>query len=254
MTWFARLFVTAPIRAAVALQVLAYVLTFLVTIVTLLVFRSAEWWVPIVTGELSVLGLSLVLIARLGWWRRAGITGGTFASAGLWVGALLPALAAAATYGLVFGPRAAPPAVWLVAIVVGLSEEVMNRGLILSALVPRGTIRGVMLSSALFGLSHLTNVLDAPLVAVAAQVFGATCNGALWAAVRTRGASIWLLVIGHALVDLADVYFGYRLDDATAQAVGLEIGIGIATALVAVAVLVRRRTGDDGSPAVATSL
>lgn len=86
----------------------------------------------------------------------------------------------------------------------GIYEELWFRGLVLKSLAPWTPARAALLSSALFGLTHLTNIAFGANPAVtAAQVIGATCFGVGLAALRLRGVSLWPLIILHALGDIA---------------------------------------------------
>lgn len=85
----------------------------------------------------------------------------------------------------------------------GLYEELWFRGLILGSLSTHRSLHAVLLSSALFGLAHLSNIaFGADPAIIAAQVVGAFCFGVGYAAVRLRGLSLWLLAATHALTDI----------------------------------------------------
>ena len=86
----------------------------------------------------------------------------------------------------------------------GVYEELWFRGLVLKSLASWTPVRAALLSSALFGAMHLTNIAFGANPAVtAAQVIGATCFGVGLAALRLGGVSLWPLVILHALGDIA---------------------------------------------------
>jgi CAAX protease family protein len=86
----------------------------------------------------------------------------------------------------------------------GIYEELWFRGLVLKSLDSWPPVRAALLSSALFGVTHLTNVAFGANPAVtAAQVIGAACFGVGLAALRLRGVSLWPLIVLHALGDIA---------------------------------------------------
>jgi uncharacterized protein len=90
------------------------------------------------------------------------------------------------------------------ACLIGFVEEVSFRGLILQALASRGVWRAAVISSILFGLMHLQNLLfGADLVATVLQIAYATAMGFGFASVTLRTGSIWPLVAIHALIDFA---------------------------------------------------
>ncbi|RAN73293.1 hypothetical protein B5P43_31370 [Bacillus sp. SRB_336] len=86
----------------------------------------------------------------------------------------------------------------------GVYEEFWFRGLVLKSLAAWTPVRAALLSSALFGITHLANIaFGADPAITAAQVVGAACFGGGLAALRLRGVSLWPLTILHALSDMA---------------------------------------------------
>ena len=90
-----------------------------------------------------------------------------------------------------------------------LMEEIMFRGLTLLAMVfawgqtRKGLVKAVLLSSILFGLIHLLNVVDLPLTVVLLEVFVAAMLGFWWAAIFLATRSIWPAIILHWLTNAA---------------------------------------------------
>lgn len=85
----------------------------------------------------------------------------------------------------------------------GLYEELWFRGLMLDALSTWTPLRAALVSAALFGIAHLTNIaFGANPATTAAQVVGAFCFGVGYAAARLRGLSLWVLALLHALTDI----------------------------------------------------
>lgn len=88
---------------------------------------------------------------------------------------------------------------------VGISEETMFRGVLLSGL--RGRMRlwpAVAISTVTFGVAHVLNVfLTGDLVLAVAQACAATASGLLLAAIRIRTGSLWPAVGYHAVWDFA---------------------------------------------------
>ncbi len=98
---------------------------------------------------------------------------------------------------------------------VGLIEESFFRGLILAIFLSawginkKGIYRSVIVSSILFGLVHLTNLLNIlkgrdVIIETISQVFYATFLGIFFAAIYLRTKNLWIAVIIHALFDIAD--------------------------------------------------
>lgn len=85
----------------------------------------------------------------------------------------------------------------------GVVEEVAFRGILLTRLRPRGLWPAVAISSALFGLLHVANlVLGSPWYTVLLQVTFAAMAGAGYAAMRLRTGSLWPPIVLHAMFDL----------------------------------------------------
>jgi hypothetical protein len=118
---------------------------------------------------------------------------------------LFPALTVA--YGFVPGFRlvTVETLVWAVLSVAlaGLVEEVAFRGVLLDSLRSRGLWPAVAISSALFGLMHVSNVfLGSPWYSVLLQITFAAMAGTGYAAMRLRTGSIWPPIVLHAIFDL----------------------------------------------------
>lgn len=124
---------------------------------------------------------------------------------------LLLLFAAALAVGL---PPAGALAVLLAnSLLIGLSEEVMFRGLIYRGLRGRFGIRGaVWLSSALFGLVHVLNALMTGNLpeALVQSLFAMTLGLVLMAMALRTGSLIWP-VIYHALWDFGALIIGHGI-------------------------------------------
>ncbi len=152
----------------------------------------------------------VVVVTRMGMWRHIGFHRlRTMRDLRFFWIPLIPVLmalpAAVAAIGGLEVSRAPERLIfWLsLAILVGFVEEVSFRGLILRALVPRGVWLAAVVSSLLFGLMHVLNLLfGAGLDATLLKVGYATTMGFAFAAVALRTGVIWPLVVIHALVNV----------------------------------------------------
>jgi len=180
------------------------------------------------TRELIGEGLSAAIVAviilALGWWRAVGFTGFRSWHA-VWL-AWFPALVVVVLF--VLQALQAPltdDAGWLGLSVphmfaIGFFEEALTRGLVLYLLLtawksrPNGVVEAVFVSSILFGLAHLLNVLaGAPLYATLVQVGYATGFGVGFAALLLRTNTIWIGIVLHALVDAnSGAWFGPKTE------------------------------------------
>ncbi len=156
----------------------------------------------------SVLALTgIFLVARLGWWERAGYTTGIrWADVPLFI---LPG--AVALLSLSGGFQVTAPVTVLafaaLTLVVGFAEETYFRGLILTSLLPTGVIRAAVVSSFLFAAPHLLNSFGGtwdPAFTVVDSI-AAFGLGITFAALRIRTGSIWPLVGIHALFDFTSL-------------------------------------------------
>ena len=148
----------------------------------------------------------LIVVARRDWWRDVGFRfpSRLYELRLLW----LPALFIAGFFVLV-AASGLPPAKALGFIVintllVGFSEELMFRGILLHGALSRfSVIAAVVICAIMFGAIHALNgVLTGDFVAASAQALQATLFGVWIAALRLRLNSIWPVIVIHALWDL----------------------------------------------------
>jgi hypothetical protein len=146
-------------------------------------------------------------VTALGWWRAIGFNGPA-----RWRELGLLALPAAAFVLLPFirggrGHDAGTTAFYLAGyLLTGLYEEGLYRGVIGRVLRPLGATRVVLIGAALFGASHLVNVLFRNPFIVIAQALGAFTDGVGLAAVRLRTHTLWGVVALHMAHDLVLTY------------------------------------------------
>lgn len=99
-------------------------------------------------------------------------------------------------------------------ILVGVAEELVFRGIIAQTLLERyGTARaGVwkvcLVSGALFGAAHLSNLLGSAPFGVLMQCVFAGSLGVLFAAIYFRTGNLWVLVFLHGAQDAASLLAG----------------------------------------------
>ena len=142
--------------------------------------------------------LGLVLLARIGWWDDAGFT-----RPSRWRNMRLlafPLLVCALTFsGGVFtsGP-ATLVSTFLAVLVATLGEEIIFRGLLWRALVHKGPVLTVILTSLLAGLLVLGRTATDGPWPEAVRLAGLTfCGGFTYGALRWRTTSIWPGVLIH---------------------------------------------------------
>lgn len=97
----------------------------------------------------------------------------------------------------------------LIMLLVGIFEEFLYRGLILNSMITRfgynkaGIVKSIILSSLIFGLGHLANLVMFPdlVIRTASQIICASLNGILFASIYVRCKNIWAVAILHAVYD-----------------------------------------------------
>jgi uncharacterized protein len=193
-----------PVRSAVALA-----LTWIV--VSLAVFLLVSRVAPDIDSQAAALVALIVItvlvlggIGWLGWWHEVGFTPiSEWRNLGLLV---LPALIAVVPLLAGVDPIVVSTLVFLIVgyALTGLAEEAFARGILIRILQPSGVLRAVLLSSLLFALLHLGNLVirgGSPAVSIA-QAVGAFSFGVGFAALRIRTWTIVPLVALHMAYDL----------------------------------------------------
>jgi uncharacterized protein len=91
----------------------------------------------------------------------------------------------------------------------GFMEEGLMRGIVMRVLKPLSPNRSVLISSLLFGIIHIGNLLYRNPFIVLAQMVGAFVHGISLGAIRLRSNTIWFVIALHGLHDLALKYTNF---------------------------------------------
>jgi membrane protease YdiL (CAAX protease family) len=123
---------------------------------------------------------------------------------------------------------------FVLAALIGFSEEAIFRGLILRAIAPHGFWKAAVVSSLLFGLAHSLNLLGGanPLYTLL-QVGYTLAIGFGFAAVALRTRVLWPLVIIHALIDFASFLASHGVISAGVTSLDLVISAIFTVAFIA---------------------
>lgn len=185
-----------------------------------------------VLTECALVLALIAIVSSLRWWGTIGFRRPeSVASLVLFVPALA-LLVGNLTFGI--GPKSlsAIAVAALLAATSGFVEEVVFRGLMLRAFLPKGAWTAVITTSAVFGLTHALNVFAGytPLYALL-QVAYALAIGFCFGAMVVKGRLLWPLIIAHGLGNFAaflnDGQIGMHLYVVTIVYVVLFTGYGL---------------------------
>jgi uncharacterized protein len=162
---------------------------------------------------IATIALSVVIaiaLSALGWWKVSGFNFPTE-----WRDSRLMIVPFVIVLGLPFlmGIKTTDVKTFVYLLIgyalTGFMEEGLMRGIVLRVLKPTGTTRSVVISSLLFGLIHIGNLLYRNPIIVFAQMIGAFVHGIGLSAIRLRTNTIWFPVVLHGLHDLALKYTNF---------------------------------------------
>jgi membrane protease YdiL (CAAX protease family) len=195
--------------------VLSAVIIFLVylTAATLFGLAAKAFFPQYQPDFIALLDMSVVIaltLSALGFWKAAGFNFPTE-----WRESRLVLIPFLIVLGLPFlkGIKTTDARTFVYLLIgyalTGFMEEGLMRGIVLRVLKPTGTTRSVVISSLLFGLMHIGNLLYRNPFIVFAQMIGAFVHGIGLSAIRLRTNTIWFPVILHGLHDLALKYTNF---------------------------------------------
>jgi len=131
-------------------------------------------------------------------------------------------------------------------------EELFYRGIVLRAAIGKGLLPAVLISSILFGASHVNNLFTSvsiPPAYVLDQAWQAALVGIFLAAVRLRMNAIWPTMAAHAAYDLFPliVYWAYASRYQPTVA-GFWLSTGFGAVFAAIGLFLLRGYGAASSP------
>lgn len=159
-----------------------------------------------IIGECFYAILAIIPLSLLGWWRQIGFTRGIRRTdSALYIAPfIIIVLPSILGFPIVAGQSSIQIIVLalVASLLVGFTEESFFRGLLLQCTLPVGIWPAVLISSALFGLVHLSNILAGlGWNYVAGQALFAFGFGVLLCGLRLRTGSIWPGILFHAAKD-----------------------------------------------------
>lgn len=143
----------------------------------------------------------------------------------------------------------------------GVLEELAFRGFFFNAFLDRlgntkkGVFASMMLSSSVFGLIHLINLIDHPelIISTSAQVIYAIMIGCFFCIVYYRTKNIWPVIILHGLVDFTGKFWHIlntapKVDGSLLDGV-IEVGVCVILFVAAIIQLNKEFEEKEDSPA-----
>ena len=157
----------------------------------------------------------LAILYRFGWVQASGLT--YFGNVKVWLVAsiilvyhlLVNLRFMTGNFSIVFPDSPLAIANLVYYFPASLMEEIMFRGLTLLAMVfawghtKKGIVKAALLSSLLFGLIHLLNIVELPIEVVFLEVLVAALLGFFWVAITLATKSLWMAIILHWLTNAA---------------------------------------------------
>jgi uncharacterized protein len=146
--------------------------------------------------------IAVILLSVMGWWRVVGFRRPDQPSDLLYfIVPFLPAVVSLVA-GVEIKNVLLLTQLLLFTLMVGFAEEAIFRGLMLTALKPKGVWTAAIVTSLLFGLSHSLNVLSGKnLIDIVTQILYALAIGFAFAVLVLKKGILYPLVLAHFLID-----------------------------------------------------
>jgi uncharacterized protein len=197
-------------------------------------------------ANLALTVILALLLTRKSWWDAVGFRAARSPRDLLYF--LVPLVPMAINWvpGIAWGGARHFGGVLVLTLMVGFVEEVVFRGLMVTALRPRGEWRAVLIPALLFGLTHALNVLagkSGP--EAAAQVAYAIAIGLAFGALWLRTGILWPLVLVHFLIDFAHFTQKPGFEFTPAWTMAVVVGITVLFTAYGLWVMLARRVPDE---------
>ncbi len=194
-----------PARFAIVLLV-AIIVVYIPAVGVIVRMLDLSSTLLVVLADVPLALAGLLVLARRGGLRAAGVEPQPWRRAFALTAPLFLPAAVTLALALRFGGSWAPGRVLvfaLLALLVGVTEEVLFRGVLYAALRRFGVGRAVIGSALVFGLVHLLNITQgAGLLVTLLQVLYAFALGCAFAAGLEAGGRLLPIIAAHAATDL----------------------------------------------------
>lgn len=142
----------------------------------------------------------------------------------------------------------------LLMVLVGIAEEFLYRGIVAETLIQhfgstrKGILQATLITSALFGLTHMVNAKSTGLLSAFVQAIAASVLGIVLTLAYYISGNLWSVVFLHFFVDFSGMAFSggiYGTGSLTDLIVSMKYTwmnlIGVLPYLIVILVLIRRR-------------
>ena len=204
-------------------------------------------------NKLVIFAVFVLLLWRFGWLQASGLTGKGNWKIWLITGVILLyrlPLELFAFTGKMTLSFPDPPLVLANLFVnfgTGLVEETLYRAIVLIAMVSAwghtktGIVKAIVLSSLLFGMTHLLNLMVRPWQVVLFQVLVVTLPGILYGALVLTAKSIWPAIVMHWLTNAVVNIQALSIEDfQETTSMWIVFAIGLIPVMVYSAYLIRK--------------
>lgn len=184
----------------------------------------------------------ILVVWLLGWFPRAGFTREVHNVHLYWYPVLI-AFVPVLLYGTVQIPAASLAFYAAALLFTGISEETLARGVILTALLPRGRGMALLLSAVLFSVGHFSNLVfeDFSALEMVQKLLETFSFAILYGAIFLRTRNIWPLILLHAIHDYSLLTSG-TAGPYINEAINIYLSLGMAFMNIVYGVYIVMRT------------
>lgn len=200
-------FARHPIGTAVLIYLINLIVATLLGLAAKAIFPQFQ---PEFVATVALSILVAITLSLLGWWKKAGFNmPSDWRAVGLMIVPFVIVLGLPFIKGIKTSDWGTFGYLVIAYALTGFMEEGVYRGIILRVLKPIGVVRSILISSLLFGLLHIGNLLYRSPAIVFAQMLGAFVHGISLGTIRLRTNTIWFPVVLHGVHDLLLKYTNF---------------------------------------------
>jgi membrane protease YdiL (CAAX protease family) len=193
-----------PVRSAVLCAGFQFALTVLILKLGFATVPPEAYGKVKLIAFASTVLLPLLLTHVFGMWSEVGFN--KIRPTGFYIACLLPVLMFA-SMGLHLPAQGAIGTDLLIQSLNAFGEELLFRGVIFVILLRLPLWKAIAVNGLLFGSMHLIHgFMDGNWIHALGWALMSSCAGMMFAALRERTGSLWLLIVLHMILNLASMY------------------------------------------------